>query len=70
MAAKDEIRFHEGRAHAERQRAREAASVPAARAHLALSELHDQRARELGEDPEAVQAAEARAPRLALAPGS
>ena len=70
MAAKDDIRFHAGRAQAERQRAREAASVPAARAHLALSELHDQRARELGGDREAVPAAEAGAPRLAMAPGS
>lgn len=49
MAVADDIIFHSARAQAERDRAGAAASVPAARAHLALAELHLERARTLGE---------------------
>ena len=45
MAVGDDIRFHSERAQAERDRASGAASASAARAHLALAELHLERAR-------------------------
>jgi hypothetical protein len=48
MNETDEIRIHEERAGAELERARSAATVPAAQAHLALSRLHAERLRSLG----------------------
>jgi hypothetical protein len=47
MSIADDIRFHSERARAERDCASSAATVPAARAHLALAELHLERARTL-----------------------
>jgi hypothetical protein len=47
MTVTEDIQFHCERAQAERDRAGSAASVPAARAHLALAELHMERARAL-----------------------
>jgi hypothetical protein len=49
MTAADDIRFHNERAQAERDCAAGAATVPAARAHLALAELHLERVRALRE---------------------
>jgi hypothetical protein len=48
MIRDDDILYHSGRVAAELDLARKAASVPAARAHLALSELHLERLRVLG----------------------
>jgi hypothetical protein len=48
MSETDQIRIHEERASAELERARKAATVPAAQAHLALSRLHSERLRSLG----------------------
>jgi hypothetical protein len=57
MSAADDIRFHSERAQAERDCASSAATVPAARAHLALAELHLERARALrGSIPAPLQA--------------
>jgi hypothetical protein len=43
MRLEDELHYHNRRAEAELGFAREAASVPAARAHLALAQLHRER---------------------------
>lgn len=50
MTRDDEIDVHADRALEEIDRACEAASAAAARAHLSLSELHFDRARELSEE--------------------
>ncbi len=49
MSTEDQIEYHCDRAVAERALARDAASAPAARAHLTLSELHLERMRSLSE---------------------
>ena len=66
MAA-DDIQFHDERSRAERECARKAASLAAEQAHLALSELHAERARELGGDSGTVRSSRAAAPGEALA---
>ena len=48
MSETDQLRIHEERATAELERALSAATVPAAQAHLALSQLHAEKLRSLG----------------------
>jgi hypothetical protein len=52
MTRDDEIDIHSERALEEIDRARNAVSLTAARAHLTLSELHFDRVRELSDAPE------------------
>jgi hypothetical protein len=52
MSRDDEIDVHTERALVEIDRARSAATLAAARAHLSLSELHFDKVRELSEAPE------------------
>ncbi|HYG47918.1 MAG TPA: hypothetical protein VD846_08240 [Allosphingosinicella sp.] len=52
MSRRDRIQHHVGRAFEELDRARSAASPEAAIAHLALSELHLDRMKELSTAPE------------------
>ncbi len=52
MSKDDEIDVHTERALAEIDRATSAVSMAAAQAHLGLSELHFDKARELSEAPE------------------
>ncbi|HMJ92744.1 MAG TPA: hypothetical protein VK472_01460 [Allosphingosinicella sp.] len=48
MTAADDMHFHQIRAEEERLRARDAACAVAASAHLALAELHEEKARAIG----------------------
>jgi hypothetical protein len=50
MTAADDMHYHRIRAGEERARARDAGCVVAARAHFALAELHEERARALSEE--------------------
>ena len=50
MTGPDAMDFHRERAEQERRRAHDAYSVVAARAHLALAELHEERLRALIEE--------------------
>jgi len=52
MTTDDEIAIHSDRALEELDRACDATSTAAARAHLTLSELHFDRVRALSEEPE------------------